>query len=71
MTLPMNNATKLREYKRLYGLNSQKVAIILGAKLKTVNSWLLSPDSPSYRPMPDYRLDHLKLKLRNRKKVKL
>jgi len=65
----VNNASKLREYKRVYGLNTEKVADILGCSIIAVNGWLLRPDSPFYHPMPNHRLDYLKLRLRGRKKV--
>lgn len=65
----MNNADQLRELKTLYGLTSQKVADILLVSKKAVDSWLVSSDSPNYRPMDDSRLDHLKCKLKTRKKV--
>jgi len=65
----VNNADSLREYKRVYGLNTKKVADILDCSVIAVNGWLLRPDSPFYHPMPNHRLDYLKLRLRGRKKV--
>jgi hypothetical protein len=66
----MNNAEQLREYKRLYGLTSLQVSQIMGISPYTVMSWLVNSDSAKHRPMPDNKLDYLKLKLRSRKRVK-
>ncbi len=65
----MTNAEKLREYKAVYGLTTEKVAKILGCADITVRRWLYSPDTPHFKPMPDHRLENLKFKLRGRKKA--
>ena len=62
------NANKLREYKRVYGLNSEQVAKLLGVSLKTVHSWLIKPGSISNRPCPEREIRFLHCLLRTRKK---
>ncbi len=65
----MTNAEKLRQYKADYGLPTHKVAKLLGVAVVTVDRWLLSTSSPFHKQMPDSRVNHLKLRLRDKKKV--
>ncbi len=64
----MTNVELLREYKRVYGLTSQKVADVLEVSVRTVSSWLAKPESTNYRVLKDSQIKYLKLALRGRKK---
>ncbi len=61
------NADKFRELKRVYGITTQKAADIMDIATVTANRYLLKPDSPFYKPMPDSRIRLLTLVLRGRR----
>ena len=64
----MKNVDRLREYKATYGLTNEKVAQLLDVSIRTVKSWLARQGSTNNRPMSDGRLNHLKLRCRDRKR---
>ena len=66
----MTNTDKLRELRTAYGLTNQKIADMLGVKYKTVVTWFMRPDSPSYRACPDIAVIALQCLTKHKKRIK-
>lgn len=68
MAKKKSNNEELRELIASHNLTRQYIADeCAGGSIETVKSWLKGADNPSYRNMPDAKLELLKLKLQFRK----